>query len=144
MATVSDAGPAPTKAMRLPFFLRRRPGQQAGNVVAVIGGDALQAADGDGLLLVEARAPAGRFARPVAHSAEDAREDIGFPVHHIGVGEPPLGDQSDVFGDRRVGGTGPLTINDTMKVVGLRRVGSFHYLISNESQFECGTHNKNE
>ena len=48
-------------------------GQAAADVVLVVGGDALEAADRDRLLL-DAAAPAGRLARPVAGAPEDARE----------------------------------------------------------------------
>jgi hypothetical protein len=51
LATVSDAGPAPMQAMRLPFFSPGA-GSRSADVAAQIGGDALQAADGDGLVSV--------------------------------------------------------------------------------------------
>ena len=52
---------------------RRACGSAVADVVLVVGGDALQAADRDRLLL-DAAAPAGRLARPVAGAPEDARE----------------------------------------------------------------------
>src|SRR5262249_36224038 len=52
---------------------------------------------------------------------KDAREDVGRPVDHIGVGIAAVGDQPDVFRDGRMGRTGPLAIDDLMKVVGSPR-----------------------
>ena len=72
-ATVSEAGPAPISAMRLPFFCLRDLGHERIDVALVVGGDALQAADGDRLLL-DAATPAGRLARAIANAAQDARE----------------------------------------------------------------------
>ncbi len=51
-------------------------------------GDALEATDGDGLS-VDAVAPAGRLAGPVAGASEDAREDVGLAVQHVGVVNRP-------------------------------------------------------
>jgi hypothetical protein len=71
LATVSDAGPAPTSATFLPVLLRGRLGDQVRDVVAVVGGDALQAADGHGLA-VHAGAAAGGLAGAIARAPEDA------------------------------------------------------------------------
>ena len=99
-------------------------------VVLVVGGDALEAADRDRLLLaldqvlvLDAAAPAGGFTRSVAGAPQDPREDVGLPVDHVRVGVPPVGDQTDVLGDRGMGGTGPLTVDDLVKVVGILDVG---------------------
>ena len=72
-ATVSDAGPAPMSATRLPFLTVGRLRQPVGDVVAEVGGDALEPADRD-RLAVDAAAAARRLARSVAGAAEDARE----------------------------------------------------------------------
>jgi hypothetical protein len=71
-ATVSEAAPPPMQAMRLPF-LRAAGGRRGGDVVLVVGGDALQAADRDRLLL-DAAAAAGRLAGAVAGAARECRE----------------------------------------------------------------------
>jgi len=42
-------------------------------------------------------------------------------VHHVGIGESPLGDQANSIRDIGVGGTGPLAIHDLVKVVGMRK-----------------------
>ena len=99
-------------------------------VVLVVGGDALEAADRDRLLLaldqvlvLDAAAPAGRLTGSVAGAAQDPREDVGLPVDHVGVGVPPVGDQADVLGDRGMGGAGPLAVDDLVEVVGILDVG---------------------
>jgi hypothetical protein len=93
--------------------------------IPLVGGDALQPADRDGLLL-HASAPASRLARPVAHATENAGKDIGVTVHHVRVGEPALSNQADVLGNVCVGRTCPLAIYDSMKVVGMRSVSRLH------------------
>ena len=115
----ADAGDA------LTIFLLRCTGQQGGNIVAVIGSHPLEPADGDGLVL-DAAAAAGGFARPVADAAQNPGEDVGGPVHHVGLGELPLSDQSDVFRNVGVRRTGPLTINYFMKIIGFPGIGRFH------------------
>src|SRR6185312_4263017 len=100
-------------------------GQTAGDIVPVIGRDALQPADRDRLVL-DATAPTGRLAGAITHASEDSRKHVGVTVHHVGVGEPSLGDQTDVFGDICVGRTCPLAIHDSMKVVGVRSIGGLH------------------
>src|SRR5581483_4265769 len=81
--------------------------QPRADVFLVVGGDALQAADRNRVLL-DAAAPAGRLARPVAGAAENSRKHVRLPVDHVGVAVAAGGDQTDVFGNGRVGGTGPL------------------------------------
>ena len=105
-------------------------GCQDAVVVLVVGGDALEAADRDRLLLaldqrlvLDAAAAAGRLAGTVAGAAENSREDVGLPVDHVGVGIAPVGDQPDVFGDGGVRGASPLAIHDLVEVVGIRDVG---------------------
>ncbi len=119
--TGADAGNA------LAVFLFRRFRQSRTDVVLVVGGDAFQSANGDrfGLLavtLLHAPAPAGRFARTIAGAPEDAGEDIGFPVDHVGVAVTPGSDHPDVFGDGGMGGTRPLTIHDLVEIVGYSNV----------------------
>ena len=112
------------QAMRLPFF--RRLGQRSLDalVVLVVGGDALQPADRDRLLLalyemlvLDAAAPACRLARSVARPSQDPWDDVGLPVDHVGVRVTPVGDQPDVFGDRGVSGTGPLAIDHLVEII---------------------------
>ena len=79
-------------------------------------GDALQPADGDRLFF-DAAAPAGGFAGPVANPAQDARENVGFAIHHVGFGEFALSDQTDVLGNVGVRRTGPLAIYNPMEVI---------------------------
>ena len=61
--------------MRLPFFSATGLGMQRVDIVLVVGGDALQAADRHRLFL-DAAAAARRLAGPVAGAAEDAGEDV--------------------------------------------------------------------
>ena len=75
---------------------------------------------------LDAAAAAGGFARPVAGAAQHAGKDIGMPVDHIGVGITPRRDHADIFGHRRVRGTGPLAIHDLVKVIGILDVGGLH------------------
>ena len=126
LATVSEAQPAPISATFLPFlslgiFGRRR----ADVVVPMIGRDALQAADGHRFFF-DAAAAAGRLAGPVADAPEDAGEHVRVAVHHVGVGEAPLRNKSNVFGDVGVCWASPLAIHDLVKVVGLRGVRRLH------------------
>ena len=93
--------------------------------VPVVGGDALQAADGHRLFF-DAAAAAGRLTGPVADPPEDAREHVRMPVHHVGVGEAALSNKSNVFGDVGVCWASPLAIHDFVKVVGLRSVRRLH------------------
>src|SRR6185436_7849908 len=97
-------------------------------VVLVVGGDALQAADGDrlglGLLrFLDSSSSARRLTRAVAGAAQDPGKDVRLPVDHVGVGVTPCCDHPDVFGDGGVGRTGPLAIDDLVKVVGVTDVG---------------------
>ena len=97
-------------------FRQARAHPRFDTLAAIVGGDAFQAADGHRLVL-DAPAAAGRLARPVAGAAENAREDVGLPVDHVGVGVPAFSDQSDVFGNWCMGRTGPLAIDDLVEVV---------------------------
>ena len=96
--------------------------QAAGDVVLVVCGDALQSANGHGLVF-DTPAPAGRFAGAVTDAPEDARKYVRLAVDHVRVGELAERDQADVFGNVGVGRAGPLAINDPMEIVRVRRVG---------------------
>ena len=109
-------------------FLRRRFRQPRGNVVFVIGGDALQAADRDGfrflaVVFFDAAAAARGLAWPIAGAAQNSGKYIRFPVHHVCVAVAAGGDQADVFGNRCVRRTRPLAIYYLMKIVGLVNIG---------------------
>ena len=97
----------------------------------VVGSDALQPADGDGfgffaVVFLDPAASASGFARAVASSAEDAGEDIRFPVHQVGVVVTACGDEPDVVRNWRVGGACPLAIDDFVEVVGVSNIGGLH------------------
>ena len=101
--------------------------QAVADVGLVVGGDALQPADRDRLVL-DPDAAAGRLARPVAGPPENPGKDVGGPVDHVGVAVAAGGDQADVFRHRRVGRAGPLAVDHLVKIVGLARVGGLHAL----------------
>ena len=104
---------------------RRRFRQQVLHLVTIVRRDALQPADGDGLS-IDARAPAGRFARPVAGTPEDSRKDVGLTVEKVRVGELPLRDETDVLRHVRVRRTPPLTVHHAVVVGGIADVCRLH------------------
>src|SRR5262249_11102166 len=96
----------------------------------------LEPADGYRLLLAlhqgfifDTAAPARRLARSIAGAAEDSGEDVGPPVDHVGVRVAPVGDQPDVFGDRGMGGAGPLAVDDLVEVVRILDVGRLQHTL---------------
>ena len=111
--------------MRDPFFFCGSPWQQVLDFVALIGGDALQAADRNGFA-VHTLAAACRLARAIAGAPENAGKDVGFAVEQVGVGVSALRDQPDVFGHIRVGRARPLTIHDFVEVVRVANISRFH------------------
>ncbi len=54
----------------------------------MVGGDAFQAADGDGFVF-DTAASAGGLARAVAGTTENSWEYVGLPVDHVRVGVRP-------------------------------------------------------
>ena len=117
--TGADAGDA------LAVLRRRRLGEPRADVTLEIGGHPLDAADGDRLLL-DAHAAAGRLARAIAGAPENSREDVGVAVQQIGVVVTPLRDHADVLRHVGVRGTGPLAVDDLVKVVGVANVCRLH------------------
>src|SRR6516165_4785499 len=109
----------------LAVLLSRYLWQIGANVTLIVGGDTLEPADRHRLLL-DPPAPACRLARPVAGAPQDAGKDVRPPIDHKGVGIAPLGDQPDVFGDRRMRRTGPLAIDDFVKIVRNADIGGLH------------------
>ena len=97
------------------------------DLAAMVGGDALQAADRD-RLAVHASAAARRLARPIAGAAQDAREHVRLAVEQVGVGEAALRDQADVFGDVGMRRTRPLAVDDPVVVVGSPDVRWVHVI----------------
>src|SRR5262249_33562984 len=63
---------------------RRALRQPAPDVVLEVGGDALEPADRDRLLL-DPSAPTGRLTGTVAGAPEDAGEHVRLPIDHVGV-----------------------------------------------------------
>ncbi len=95
--------------------------------VAIVRSHALEPADGHRLFL-HATAAAGGLAGPVAGATENAREDVGFPVDHVGIVVAALSDQPDVLRHRRVRRAGVLTIDDLVKEFGILDIGWFQSL----------------
>ena len=112
--------PAADQRDALAVLLLRRFRQPLLDVVFVVGGDALQAADRHRLVL-DAHAPAGRLAGAVAGAPENAREHVRLPIDHVGVGVTPVRDQPDIFGHRRVRRAGALAIHDLVEIVRARQ-----------------------
>src|SRR5260370_14290367 len=69
-------GSAAHKGDALAVLDRRGAGQAVADVVFVVGGDALEATDRDGLPF-HADTPAGWFARPIASTPEDSGKYVG-------------------------------------------------------------------
>ncbi len=96
----------------LAVLARRRFRQPLLDVVFVVGGDALQAADRHRLVL-DAHAPAGRLAGAVAGAPENPRKHVRLPIDHVGVGVTPVRDQAGYIRapacapDRRTGNPRP-------------------------------------
>ncbi len=105
----------------LAVLLRRNGRQQIGDFAAMIGRDALQAADRD-RLSIQPAAAARRLARPIAGAPQNRREHVRFAIQHVGVGKTPLRDQADVFRNIGVRGTRPLAIDDFMVISRIFRI----------------------
>src|SRR5438270_7302267 len=110
----------------LAVLLLRDGRQIRGDITLIVGGNALQAADRHRLCLDPATA-AGRFAGPVAGAPEDAGKDVRLPIDRPGLGIALLGDEADVFRDRRVRRARPLAIDDFMEIVRISDIGGLQY-----------------
>ncbi len=108
---------------------RRRLRQKSFDVLLPVGGDPLQPADGDRLLL-QSPPPAGGLARPVAGAAQDARKDVRLPVDQIGAVVVALRDPANIFRDGRVSRAGPLAVDNLMEIVGIGDIGRLHFSLS--------------
>src|SRR5947207_2575701 len=133
--TGTDAGDL--LAVRFSFL-----GKPPADVVLVVRGHSLQAADRDRLglgivLFLDAAAAARGLAGPVARAPEDAGKHVRFPVDHVGVGVTPCCDQPDVFGNGGVGGARPLAIDNFMEVVGVLDVCRLQRVSLNHSVNRC-------
>ncbi len=95
------------------------------DVILEVGGHPLQPADRDRRFLDPAAA-AGGLARTVAGASQNSGKHVRSPVDHVGVAVAAFGDQADVFWNWRMRGTGPLAVDDFVKVVGRRNIGRFH------------------
>ena len=116
----------------------RRFREELGDVVAMVGGDALQPADRD-RLSVDASAAARGLAGAVAGAAEDAREDVRFAVEEVRLGVSPLRDEPDVLGDVGVGRAGPLAVHHFMVVL---RIGNIRRRPGRTRRAGCCGHSR--
>src|SRR4051794_29108795 len=91
----------------------------------MVGRNSLEAADSN-RRPIDPLAPAGRLTWAVAGASEDRGKDIGFAIHHVGVGEPALCDQPNIFRDVGVRGARPLAINYLVKVTRVLCIGWSH------------------
>ena len=107
------------------------------DVVSQIGGNTLKPANRD-RFLIHATASAGGLARPVAHSAQDAGENVRPAIGEIRFGVVPLCDESDVLRHVSVCWASPLTIDDTMKILRVRRIGRLHIGLRFTHYARCG------
>src|ERR1700722_15911 len=95
----------------------------------MIGGDALQPADRDRLLL-QASPAAGRLAWTIACAPEYPREHVRLPIDHVGAVIVARGDLADVFRDWGMRRARPLTVNHLMEVTRIRDVRRLHDRLS--------------
>ena len=99
--------------------------QTIGYVVAMSGRDPFEAADRYWLVF-DPDTAARRLTRPIADAPEDAWKHVGQAVFDVGVAEAALGDQSNVLRNVSVRWTGPLTVDNFVKVLRIGGIGRFH------------------
>ena len=104
---------------------KRTFGHVRNNFAFVVGSHTFQAANGNGFIF-HTSAAAGRFARPVARSAQNTGKNVGFPVHQISFRVPLGGNQTDVFGHGRMGRTCVLAVDYFVEIFRIFDVGRFH------------------
>src|SRR4029079_12864226 len=121
--------PSTDQCDALAILLRRNAWQPGADIVLIVRGNALQSADRHRLFL-DAAAAAGRLAGPIAGAAEDPWKHIRYPVDHICVGITPSRDETDIFRNRRMCRTGPLTIDNFVEVIRGRDIRRLQSLIS--------------
>src|ERR1019366_7275058 len=134
----ADAG----NALAVLFLRHHR--QARADVVLVVGGDPLQATNRDrfpgraggrvlallGRRVLDAAAAASRLARAGAGASANAGGYVRLPVDHVGVIVAACRDQADVFGNGGMGGAGPLTVYDFVKVLWRANIGRLQSVCS--------------
>ena len=132
-------GPRAEQRDALAVLLPRDLRHEGVDLALVVGGDALQAADGDRLgvlarrvlALPRRRSACGRGGRP-ARTADRRRArgcpgtTLDFPVQHVGRGVAALRDQPNVFRNGRMRRACPLAIDDLMEVFRIADVSRSH------------------
>jgi hypothetical protein len=99
--------------------------QSINDVIPVIGGDAFQSTDRNGLVF-DAAPATGRLAGAIANAAEDSREHVRLAILHVGIAEPPLGNQADIFRHVGMSRTAVLAVDDLMEILGIGDVSRLH------------------
>ena len=99
--------------------------QSIDDVIPVIGGDAFQSTNRDGLVFYAAPATR-RLAGTIADAAEYSREYVRFAILHIRIAEPPLGDQADIFRHVGMSRTAVLAVDDLVEILGIGDVSRLH------------------
>src|SRR5690606_37004825 len=117
--------PAADQRDALAVLLGGRARQPVADVFAQVRGNALEPADRN-RLAVHARAAARGLARAVARAAQDPREHVRLPVHHVRIAVAALRDQPDVLGDVGVGRARPLAIDDLVVVPRVADIAGLH------------------
>src|SRR5216683_32770 len=129
VARDGERGGATTDDRNALAVFRSRPRHPVFDVILEVGGYALQPADRDRSVF-DAAAAARGLARTIAGPSQNSRKYIRFPVDHVSVAIAAFSDQPDVFWNWRVRGTGPLAVDNFVKVVGCRNISRFHsYLV---------------
>ena len=95
------------------------------NVITMIRGDALEPTNGHRVFL-NTTTPACRLAGAITDAPEDAGKYIGFAILHVGSGEIALRDHSDIGRNISVCRTAPLTVDDFVKILRVRRICWLH------------------
>ena len=63
---------------------------------------------------------------PIADTPEDPWKHVGQAIFDVGVAKAALGNQSNVLGNVSVRWTGPLTVDNFVKILRIGGIGRFH------------------
>ena len=125
---MSEAGPPPTSAMRLPFLRVAGLGRRARMSSLKSAATRFRRQIATGSFSTRPRRQAGSQGRSQVRPRIPGKH-VGLPIDHVGVAVAACGDQADVFGNGRVRRAGPLAVDDLVEVVRAPNVGRFHLLL---------------
>ena len=97
-------------------------GNQAGYVILEVSGYSFKPADSYRLFF-NSPPTTGRLTWAVASSAQDTGKNIGHPIDHVCIGISACGDESDVFGYRRMSRAGILAIHYFVEILRIMNIG---------------------